>query len=158
MPHDAAQLLTERERTEAAFATAIADAKGADRSYAPGKWTARQMLWHIADCESVFLDRLRRSLAEPQPLLLAFDENRWTELLGRASADLAPARDLYLASRSCIHGLVAALPPAMWERCAVHSIVGKISVEQQVTKILWHDAHHRAQVEAALAGKTWTPA
>src|SRR6266446_405202 len=35
-----------------------------ERSYAPGKWTARQILAHLADCELGIGFRLRQALAE----------------------------------------------------------------------------------------------
>jgi uncharacterized damage-inducible protein DinB len=158
MPIDPVQLDQARDRSLAAFATAIRDSAAADRAYAPGKWTARQVLWHMADCESTFLDRLRRTLSEAQPLLLVFDENRLTAQLDAAHRDLAIARDLYTASRAYIRAIVTSLPAAAWQQAAVHSVVGKLTVEQQVAKVLWHDDHHRPQAEAALAGRIWTPA
>jgi hypothetical protein len=75
-----------------------------------------------------------------------------------AHRDLAIARDLYTASRAYIRAIVTSLPAAAWQQAAVHSVVGKLTVEQQVAKILWHDDHHRPQAEAALAGRIWTPA
>ncbi len=49
------------------------------QSYAPGKWTARQLLVHISDAETVLLDRLRRIAAENKPALIAFDQDLWVK-------------------------------------------------------------------------------
>lgn len=48
-----------------------------DYAYAEGKWTIREMLQHIIDCERVYSYRaLRLSRKDPTPLP-AFDEKLW---------------------------------------------------------------------------------
>src|SRR6266540_2666390 len=48
-----------------------------ERSYAPGKWTARQILAHLADCELGIGFRLRQALAEENHRAQPFDQDRW---------------------------------------------------------------------------------
>src|SRR6185295_14690558 len=48
-----------------------------DRSYAPGKWTARQILAHLADAEVGVGFRLRQALAEENHKAQPFDQDRW---------------------------------------------------------------------------------
>ena len=55
---------------------------GLERSYAPGKWTARQILCHLADCEIAFSFRLRQALAEPNHVIQPFDQDEWARLYG----------------------------------------------------------------------------
>jgi hypothetical protein len=51
--------------------------KKIDYAYAEGKWTLREMLQHIIDCERVFAYRaLRLSRLDPTPLA-SFDEQSW---------------------------------------------------------------------------------
>ncbi|MGB7622189.1 MAG: DinB family protein [Terriglobia bacterium] len=45
------------------------------RTYAPGKWSIRFILHHLADSETVLFDRIRRVLSEPRPLLWVFDQD-----------------------------------------------------------------------------------
>ena len=47
-----------------------------DRSYGPGKWTARFVLHHLADAETVLFDRIRRVLSEGRGVIWAFDQDR----------------------------------------------------------------------------------
>ena len=39
-----------------------------ERSYAPGKWTIRYLLNHLADSETVLFYRIRRVISEPSQL------------------------------------------------------------------------------------------
>lgn len=58
--------------------------KKVDHAYAEGKWTIREMLQHIIDCERVFAYRalhLSRMDAKPLP---GFDENDWAANAGGA--------------------------------------------------------------------------
>src|SRR3954463_14456090 len=52
---------------------------GIEKSIAPGKWTARQILCHLADCELVFAYRLRQALAEEHHVIQPFDQDKWAE-------------------------------------------------------------------------------
>jgi len=48
-----------------------------DHAYAEGKWTVREMVQHVIDCERVFAYRaLRFSRMDPTPLP-GFDEQQW---------------------------------------------------------------------------------
>jgi len=44
-----------------------------DRVPAPGKWTARQIVHHLADSEMTSAIRLRRLIAEDRPLIVGYD-------------------------------------------------------------------------------------
>src|SRR5436309_2613979 len=60
-----------------------------DRSYAAGKWTARQLLTHLAQCELVFGTRVRLALVTPNYVAQDMDQDRWVArepLLGEAAA------------------------------------------------------------------------
>src|SRR5579863_2674607 len=56
----------------------------ADKSPAPGKWSIRQIVAHLADCELVFAHRMRQVLAEENPTLVAFDQEAWARNLDYA--------------------------------------------------------------------------
>src|ERR1700728_3274523 len=48
-----------------------------------GKWSAREIIAHLADCELVFAFRLRQTLAEEAPIIQPFDQDKWaTTYLG----------------------------------------------------------------------------
>lgn len=119
------------------------------RRYRRGGWTAREVLCHIADTESVFLDRIRRVLAEDRPLLTPFDHEAWTSRLGYATRDLAVARGLFVACRSVAIELVAA-HRAEDSRTGIHAREGAMTFAQLATKVVWHNQHHLEQVVLAV--------
>jgi len=83
--HPYAQLLGDRDPLVILAETqqripAIAQALGTDglnRTYAPGKWTAAQVITHLADSEIAFGFRVRQIVAEPSLVIQPFDENLW---------------------------------------------------------------------------------
>jgi len=128
------------------------------RSYAPGKWTMRQLLIHIADAETVLFDRLRRLQAEEKPLLWAFDENRWAEhlLYDRRSLEVAGA--LFAATRGAVIELAAIIPAERHVRAGIHSEAGRKTFAEVLAHVLWPHQHHHEQIRACAAGAAWTAA
>jgi hypothetical protein len=119
------------------------------KRYRRGGWTAREVLVHIADTESVLLDRLRRVAAQEKPLLLGFDPDAWTSRLDYAGRDLALARALYLAARSTIAELVERHRGDA-ARMGIHSEAGLLSLAQIAEKVAWHNQHHIEQIRSAV--------
>lgn len=138
-----------------ALIAAVVAAGATGRRYAPGRWTARQVVWHIADCETVFLDRLRRILAEERPLLMPFDEDRWNRRLGRARAAVAGASELYAAARADLLRIAATVGDAGLRRVGIHAEEGVVTAAEILAKACRHEAHHAGQLEAILAGRRW---
>ena len=54
---------------------------------APGKWTIRQIVRHLADTEIVVGMRLRQIVAEDKPTLVPFDQDAWAAHVGYSQAD-----------------------------------------------------------------------
>ena len=48
-----------------------------DKQPAPGKWSAAEIVCHLADCDLVFGFRLRQTLAEDSPTIQPFDQDKW---------------------------------------------------------------------------------
>src|SRR5690349_19792008 len=59
-----------------------------------GKWTIQQVILHVADAELVITDRMKRVIAEDNPALLAFDENKWVTGLKYESQSAQDAADI----------------------------------------------------------------
>src|SRR5713101_5720194 len=62
---------------------------GAERALAPGKWSARQILCHLADTELAFAFRLRQALAEPHHVIQPFDQDKWAAIYDAFEASAA---------------------------------------------------------------------
>jgi len=52
-----------------------------DFTPAPGKWSIRQIVAHLADSELVAAERFRRVIAEDDPILAGFDQEAWVRNL-----------------------------------------------------------------------------
>jgi hypothetical protein len=118
--------------------------------YRKGGWTARQVLVHISDVECVFLDRMRRLLAQDKALLMAMDPDGWADRLAYAKRDLGVAQSQFVAARSSIIELIE-MYRGEAERFAIHSEQGRLTLADVVKKVEWHNRHHLEQAESALA-------
>ncbi len=133
------------------------DAETLGRSYAPGKWTIRQLLLHLADSQAAMLDRLYRIAAEDAPILMHLEDDRWVERLAYDRRDLGTARDFYAAGAATIADLGRVLPPSVDARQGMHALSGLRTFAEQLAYIASHSAHHLEQIRAAAEGRTWSP-
>ena len=127
------------------------------RSYQPGKWTAHQLLVHLADTESVLLDRVRRLAADPQPLLWAFDQDAWAARLAYTQRDLGTAGRLFSASRESIIELATASSDAVLAHTGVHTQRGQVTLAETLAGIARHTRHHLHQLAAIASDQPWSP-
>jgi hypothetical protein len=116
-----------------------------ERTYAPGKWTARQILAHLADCELAIGFRLRQALAEENHLAQAFDQDHWAARY--SGLDGAVAARAFVALRAWNLALIRSLGPKDLERPYVHGERGPESVSILVRLLAGHDLNHLAQLE-----------
>src|SRR5579862_3162874 len=65
------------------------DTETLNRVPAPGKWSVRDILAHLADCEVVFAFRLRQALAEDYHVVQPFDQDRWAATYPQSDARTA---------------------------------------------------------------------
>src|SRR5271156_4211615 len=63
----------------------------AEQPRAPGKWSAREIVCHLADCEVAFAFRLRQTLAEDLHVIQPFDQELWAIRYSAYSVDAALA-------------------------------------------------------------------
>src|SRR5580704_11323701 len=71
--------------------------KGMEKSPAPGKWSAREVLCHLADCEIVFAYRLRQAAAQDHHVIQPFDQDTWARVY--AAYDAAAALNAFSSVR-----------------------------------------------------------
>ena len=68
------------------------EAMGASKAVippAPGKWSAAEIICHLADCELEFAGRLRQTLAEDAPTIQPFDQEKWAATYPGITAEQA---------------------------------------------------------------------
>ncbi|HEY5883792.1 MAG TPA: DinB family protein [Pyrinomonadaceae bacterium] len=120
------------------------------RSYAPGKWSVRFLLHHLADAEAVLSERIRRTISEPRQVLWSFDQDAWARGLDYSQMPLDLSRRIYEANRAGIIHLTKQHYPTSEQREFVHSETGVRTLKQEFDKVAEHNEHHVSQIEAAL--------
>jgi hypothetical protein len=122
---------------------------GAEREPAPGKWSARQIVCHLADCEIVFAFRLRMALTQDHHVIQPFDQDLWATLYHPCDADTALT--VFTAVRRWNVRLISAMSPADMEKSLTHPERGEMTVQVVVETMAGHDLNHLAQIEAIAA-------
>jgi len=117
-----------------------------ERSHAPGKWTARQVLTHLAQTEIVFGNRLRFGLAEDGYVIQPFDQDSWMRVEPRVDGHAALAA--YLGLRQMNLALCRSLTPEQRARTVTHPEHGSVTVEWVMTFFAGHERHHLPQLES----------
>jgi hypothetical protein len=118
-------------------------------SLAPGKWTVRQILCHLADCEIAFAFRWRQALAEENHVVQPFDQDRWSNRYASLSADDALRTLVTLRHWNAL--LLDQLSPADWERELTHPERGRQTFRTLVETMAGHDRNHLEQLEKIAA-------
>lgn len=120
------------------------------RRPAPGEWAIIEVVGHLADTEERALARVRRMLAEENPVLAPFDqealaeERRYLELdLDQELARLEQLRRDHLA-------VLEALDEPVWERTGRHEEHGELTVELYETHVAAEEVDHLAQIARLL--------
>ncbi len=116
------------------------------RPEAPGKWSMRQVVRHLADGEIVWGWRLRLVLAQDRPPLTGYDQDLWAERLRYADANVDDAIEELTALRRTHLNLLQAASPADLARVGVHSERGDESVAHMMRLYAGHDLLHLNQL------------
>ena len=65
-----------------------------------GKWSAAEIVHHLADSETTSAIRLRRLLVEDAPIIQGYDQDAFAAKLHYNTRDIAPALDAFRCARS----------------------------------------------------------
>lgn len=112
---------------------------------APGKWSATEIVCHLADCELVFGFRLRQTLAEDKPTLQPFDQEKWAATYGGVSA--GHALEVFSALRGWNLRLLEDVLPAAAARPTFHPERGTMTFQTIVETMAGHDLNHLGQLQ-----------
>lgn len=115
------------------------------RSHAPGKWSARQILTHLAHAELAFGYRVRMALSKPGYVAQPFDQDAWMRREQASAGVHAAETFLVLArmNRSLYSELTDADRAVRFE----HPEYGTLSVDWVIHQSAGHMLHHLKQLE-----------
>jgi len=121
------------------------DASRWRRSYAAGKWTAAQILVHLAQIEMVFGVRARFALTTGGYAVQVFEQDPFVEVEG-AVVDGPTALDAFLSLRAMNLQLFRALSSQQLAQEFVHPERGVITVANLIAYLAGHDWRHVEQL------------
>ena len=147
-----ADAMTVVEQTPGHLGALLASMPGdaAEQPRAPGKWSAREIVAHLADCEMVFSFRLRQTLSSDGPVIQPFDQGVWAERY--AGYDLASGMALFCAAREWNRLLLRHMTDAEWGRVVTHPERGVMTLRTIVETMAGHDLNHLQQIEEIADG------
>lgn len=108
----------------------------------PGKWSTLEAVCHIGDSEQFYADRLKRTLAMTRPLLLGADPDHYPEAVRYHDRDIDEEVALVALTRRQMARVLKLVPAEAWQRTAVHSEGGLVTLRQLVLHATRHLHHH----------------
>jgi hypothetical protein len=114
----------------------------------PGDWSAHEILCHVADAEANGYARIRFLAAEADPVIRAFDENRWARAGEYRALPAESALAVVEALRAHTVALLRRLPADTWERAGTHTETGRFTAERWLRINAEHLEAHAAQIES----------
>ena len=123
--------------------------QGLDRKPTPGKWSAREILCHLADVETVFAFRLRQTLAEPHHVIQPFDQDTWASQYPGFTAEAALS--VFSAVRKWNVLLIQSAPAEAFSKPVTHPERGQMTFQTIVETMAGHDLNHIQQLEKLAA-------
>jgi hypothetical protein len=120
---------------------------------APEKWSAGEILAHLADSEIVIGWRLRQILGAPGTPIQAYDQDSWAAAGHYQKRDPRKSAEQFRVVREANLALLKSLAPEQWKHHGMHSERGVETVEHIVRMIAGHDINHTRQVERIIGAK-----
>jgi hypothetical protein len=112
----------------------------------PGKWSAREIVQHLADSEMNSAIRLRKLLTEDDPQIQGYDQEDYAARLRYNERDIAPALDALRGARATTGQLLDEMTDADWSRAGTHSESGRYTAEDWLRIYAAHAHNHAAQI------------
>jgi hypothetical protein len=115
---------------------------------APGKWSAREIVHHLADSEMTAAVRFRLLLAEDNPAIKGYDQDRFA---GRLYYDRPheASLEMFRAARASTAELMGCLTEVEWLREGTHSEVGRFGLDTWLRIYAPHAHRHADQIRVA---------
>jgi hypothetical protein len=116
-----------------------------ERSHAPGKWTARQILTHLAQTELALGTRARMALSTPSYVAQPFDQDVW--MLREQALSGRDAAETFVALARMNATFYANLAAVDREAPLSHPEYGPLTVDWIIHQSAGHQIHHLLQLE-----------
>lgn len=127
-----------------------ADDEHLDARPAPGKWTAREVVHHLADSEMAAAFRLRLLVAVDNPAIHGYDQEEFARRLFY-NRPIAASLEAFKAARRSTAEILESMTDADWRRSGSHTEHnGSYTPERWLEIYAPHAHQHAEQIAVAL--------
>jgi uncharacterized damage-inducible protein DinB len=113
----------------------------------PGKWSALEVVCHLADFEIVYADRMKRVIAEDEPTIFGGDPEKFAARLAYQKRDLEEELAVVEIIRRQVSRILEDLGDQDFQRHGIHSEYGPLTLETILMRVTNHIPHHVRFVE-----------
>ncbi len=114
----------------------------------PGRWTAREIVHHLADSEMTAAIRLRLLVASDRPAIQGYDQNEFARKL-HYDRPYQSSLEAFRYARQCTAEILERLTGAEWLREGTHSEMGRYGVDTWLQIYAAHAHKHARQIREA---------
>ena len=114
---------------------------------AEGKWSAHEVVCHAADSETNAAMRIRYLVAEPNPVIVGYDQAQWARSFDYHAAPIEPALQTVEAVRANTAALLRRLPEKAWSAEGTHTESGRYSAGDWLEVYAEHLEKHSRQID-----------
>jgi len=117
-----------------------------------GRWPVRVLVGHLADAELAFTHRMRRAVAEDNPVVAPWDENAFIDagLYAGGQHPLPAFVAVIHTLRRWTAAWLMTLSEEQLERKVMHPERGELTVRKQLAMTTWHLEHHAKFLNAKI--------
>jgi hypothetical protein len=119
-----------------------------DVAPAPGRWSARQVVHHLADSEMIAAVRARLLVAVDRPQIVGFDQDEFARRL-HYDRPLEASLDAFKSARRATADLLDTLSDQEWSREGTHTEHGRYTLERWLEIYSSHAHKHAEQILVA---------
>ena len=121
------------------------------RRPAPGKWSIREIISHLADTDMVMECRARWIAFEDHPTLVPFDQEKWAASRAREKEPVTETLERFRLLRRSQLRLFRQASKADFRRTGFHPERGVVTLRVQLETLAGHDLNHLAQIQRLAA-------
>src|SRR6266576_6012614 len=112
-----------------------------------GKWSAAEIVHHLADSETTSGLRLRRLIVEDNPLIQGYDQDIYAARLNYNQRDMAPSLEAFRSARATTAQLFDFMTDEDWQREGTHSESGSYTADDWLKIYAAHAHNHAGQIQ-----------
>jgi hypothetical protein len=117
-------------------------------------WSAAEIVCHFRDAEEHLSGWMEQMLAmDEPPLLQTGTADRWAGERQYARQHAGEAWNAFSRRRDETLEMLARLDDTQWARGGTHARLGRVTLDDLLSVLAWHDDNHLDQVKRALEGR-----